>query len=190
MKELYKALAEFQQDVPIILKDTQGYGYKYADWATILTEIKPFLKKHGLGFTQPLQGTCVKTIIFHIKSGETLETEAEIPQGVSLKGMNDFQVLGSAVTYIRRYMLSSALGLVTDKDTDAGGEQEKKYYGNQEQIEWQKEKEKEKEKPWFNQGTDNWTKALEQKATIETVKQHYIISKENEETYKQELLKQ
>jgi uncharacterized protein YdeI (BOF family) len=39
--------------------------------------------------------------------------------------MNDFQVLGSAITYIRRYAISSMLGLVTDKDTDAGGEQVK-----------------------------------------------------------------
>ena len=37
--------------------------------------------------------------------------------------MNDFQVLGSAITYIRRYALSSMLGIVTDKDTDASGEQ-------------------------------------------------------------------
>ena len=37
--------------------------------------------------------------------------------------MNEFQVLGSAITYIRRYAISSALGLVTDKDTDAGGQQ-------------------------------------------------------------------
>ena len=37
--------------------------------------------------------------------------------------MNQFQVLGSAVTYIRRYALSSMLGIVTDKDTDASGEQ-------------------------------------------------------------------
>jgi hypothetical protein len=47
---------------------------------------------------------------------------ADIPQGVQLKGMNDFQVAGSAITYFRRYALSSALGLVTDKDTDASGE--------------------------------------------------------------------
>jgi len=51
------------------------------------------------------------------------ESKANIPQGVQLKGMNDFQVLGSAITYIRRYALSSALGLVTDKDIDAAGEQ-------------------------------------------------------------------
>ena len=42
-----------------------------------------------------------------------------IPQNVSLKGMNEYQVLGSAITYIRRYALSSLLGIVTDKDTDA-----------------------------------------------------------------------
>jgi hypothetical protein len=35
-------------------------------------------------------------------------------------------VLGSAITYLRRYALSSILGLVTDKDTDASGEQIKK----------------------------------------------------------------
>ena len=39
--------------------------------------------------------------------------------------MNEFQVLGSAITYLRRYALSSMLGLVTDKDTDASGEQVK-----------------------------------------------------------------
>ena len=40
--------------------------------------------------------------------------------------MNTFQSFGSCVTYFRRYALSSALGLVTDKDTDAAGEQVKK----------------------------------------------------------------
>jgi hypothetical protein len=40
--------------------------------------------------------------------------------------MNDFQVMGSAITYVRRYAISSMLGLVTDKDTDASGEQVKK----------------------------------------------------------------
>ena len=40
--------------------------------------------------------------------------------------MNDFQVLGSAITYLRRYAISSMLGLVTDKDNDASGEQVKK----------------------------------------------------------------
>ena len=125
MKHLFKSLAEFQQEVPTIHKATQGYGYTYADLPKIFEVINPLLKKNGLGFTQLIHGTDLITIIFHVESGETLESKTAIPQNVQLKGMNDFQVFGSACTYLRRYSLSSALGLVTDKDTDAGGEQVK-----------------------------------------------------------------
>jgi hypothetical protein len=131
MKNLFKKIADFQQEVPVIHKGTQGYGYSYADLPTIFEKINPLMKKHGLGFTQLLSGSAIKTIIFDVESGEQLESIADIPQGVNLKGMNDFQVLGSAITYIRRYALSAALGLVTDVDTDAAGEQvknEKKEY--------------------------------------------------------------
>ena len=125
MKNLLKALAEFQQEVPVIHKGTQGYGYSYANLATIFEVINPILKKNKLGFTQLVGDNNIKTIIFHYESGEQLETITTIPQGTNLKGMNDFQTLGSAITYIRRYALSSALGLITDKDTDASGEQVK-----------------------------------------------------------------
>jgi hypothetical protein len=123
MKNLLKALAEFQQSVPVIHKGTQGYGYSYANLATIFEIINPILKANKLGFTQLVGDNNIKTIIFHYESGEQLETITTIPQGTNLKGMNDFQTLGSAITYIRRYALSSALGLITDKDTDASGEQ-------------------------------------------------------------------
>lgn len=123
MKNIFKAIADFQQEVPVILKDVSGYGYKYADLPAIFATINPLMKTHGLGFYQAVNGENIKTVIFHIESGETIESETHIPQGVQLKGMNDFQVLGSAITYIKRYALSSLLGLVTDKDTDASGEQ-------------------------------------------------------------------
>lgn len=125
MKNLYRALANFTQEVPVILKDTTGYGYQYADLPAIFKVINPLMAKHGLGFTQLVNGTQINTKVFHIESGETIESNTDIPQGVQLKGMNDFQVLGSAITYIRRYALSSILGLVTDKDTDGAGEQVK-----------------------------------------------------------------
>jgi hypothetical protein len=126
MKNLFKAIAEFQQEVPVIHKGTKGYGYSYADLPTIFEVINPLLKKHGLGFMQQIEGTDLVTTIFHCESGEHVSSTAAIPQGVQLKGMNDFQVLGSAITYLRRYALSSALGLVTDVDNDASGEQTKK----------------------------------------------------------------
>lgn len=123
MKNIYLAVGGFQKEVPVILKDTSGYGYKYADLPAIFEVINPIMAKHGLGFYQAVNGTQIKTVVFHIESGESIESNTDIPQGVQLKGMNDFQVLGSAITYIKRYALSSLLGLVTDKDTDASGEQ-------------------------------------------------------------------
>ena len=124
MKNLFKALAAFQQEVPVIHKGTQGYGYSYADLPKIFEVINPLLQKHGLGFTQLINGQQIVTILFHCESGESIESKTDIPM-IQLKGMNDYQSFGSGVTYFRRYALSSALGLVTDKDTDASGEQVK-----------------------------------------------------------------
>ena len=66
-----------------------------------------------------LNNSSLETIVFHTESGENISSSVEIPQDVTLKGMNAFQVLGSAITYYRRYSLSSILGLVTDSDNDA-----------------------------------------------------------------------
>lgn len=123
MKHLFKALADFQQEVPVIHKGTQGYGYSFADLPTIFNVINPLLQKHGLGFTQLVGKDEITTMLFHIESGESLTTNTSVPNNVHLKGMNEFQVMGSAITYIRRYALSAMLGIITDKDTDAGGEQ-------------------------------------------------------------------
>lgn len=128
MKHLLKSLAAFQQEVKVIHKATQGYGYSYADLPKIFDEINPLLQKHGLGFTQLINTkdgvNYLATVVFHVESGEQIESNCMIPY-VQLKGMNDFQSFGSGVTYFRRYCLSSMLGLVTDKDTDASGEQVK-----------------------------------------------------------------
>ena len=125
MVQLFKNLAAFQQECPVIHKGTQGYGYTYADLSQILTVINPLLKKHNLGFTQLILEDKIKTILFETKNGENIESFISIPSDVKLKGMNEFQVLGSAISYLKRYQLSSILGIVTDKDTDAGAEQTK-----------------------------------------------------------------
>ena len=123
MKNLYKALAAFQQEVPAIHQGTKGYGYTYSDLKTIFKVINPILKKHDLGFTQLLEGISIKTIVFHTVSGESIESVTEIPQGLTLKGQNTYQTIGSGVTYFRRYSLSSILCLVTDVDSGATGEE-------------------------------------------------------------------
>ena len=101
---------------------------------------------------------------------QQIESTTPIPQDVQLKGMNDFQVLGSAITYIRRYALSSILGIVTDKDTDASGEQTKK----------STPKKQEADKPWLNEGSAEFTKAKDYIAkggNISEIRKKYAISK-------------
>ena len=112
MKTILKAMDKFRQDCPIIHQETEGYKYTYANLPTIFDKINPLLKKHGLGFIQPLSRDTIKTIVFHIESGEQIESEIELKHGVKLAGMNDFQVIGSQITYLRRYSLSSLLGLI------------------------------------------------------------------------------
>ena len=170
MKNLFKALAEFQNEVPTIHEDTKGYNYTYSNLNTIFKTIKPLLKKKGLGFTQLLNGKNLKTIVYHIESGEFLESEVEIPQDVKLNSMNTFQVMGSAITYYRRYSLSAVLGLITDKDIDAKGEEKKTV-----------------KKPVFTK--KNFEKALAAKASIETIKKSYSIDPPIENWYLEQLNK-
>ena len=76
-KNIYKALADFQQEVPVLLKGTDGYGYKYIQLEHIIAQINPLLKKHNLGFTQLVDGEGnyhgLTTILFHHPSGERYE---------------------------------------------------------------------------------------------------------------------
>ena len=174
MKNLFKSLAAFQSEVPAIHEDTKGYNYTYSNLNTIFKVIKPLLKKHDLGFTQLLNGKNLKTIIYHVTSGELIESEVEIPQDVKLNSMNTFQVMGSAITYYRRYSLSAALGLITDKDIDAKGEEVKTV--------------KTVAKPTFK--PDNFQKAKAAKATIEMIKKNYEISAAIEKEYLEYINKQ
>lgn len=123
-QSLLKSLAEFQYECPIIHKDTSGFNYTYADLPKIISTIMPLMKKHKLCFSQPLEGTQLRTIIYHTETGESIESTTEIPI-IELAKMNVYQSFGSGITYYRRYALSSILGLVTDKDIDAAGEQVK-----------------------------------------------------------------
>jgi len=119
---LWSALSDFQEECPAINKGAKGYGYKYADLPSIMEVINPLLKKHKLVISQPLDGRAIMTKLVHIPTGECIESRIEIPEGVMLKGMNQYQSDGSAITYYRRYSLS-VLGIVTDEDNDAAGKQ-------------------------------------------------------------------
>src|SRR5690606_36277535 len=141
----------------------EGHGYNYADLSEVVTKINPILKKHGLGFTQPINNGVIKTRIFHIETRETLESENSLyfddlvyttvekldKRGnkyekdiiPGFEGMNRAQAMGSMITYFRRYFLGSALGIVTEKDTDGTAKKEDfKKPGNVKVDHWMNEK--------------------------------------------------
>ena len=178
---LFKALASFQQEVPSIHKGTSGYGYSYSSLPEIFTVINPILKKNGLGFSQllgtnDLGANTIETVIFHAETGESLSSTMIIPNDVTLKGMNEFQVMGSAITYYRRYSLSAILGLVTDKDTDASGEQTKKQAPTKKPTPKKKEVLNSSHKVW-----NNVIVGLKSGYSMDQVKQKYTVSKAVEE---------
>lgn len=187
MKEIIKALAQFQDECPAIKKDssagTGNFSYKYGSLPHILEAIKPHLKTAGLTYAQPisiLEGQrCIVTQLYHVESGEKIESVIDMPD-IELKGMNQYQSMGSGITYLRRYALMSILGIVAEEDdNDAAGEEVKKT----------PEQKKDDTKLWLNPEIYNkpnlkWAEAVKYLAgdgKIADIKAKYKISKANEE---------
>lgn len=121
------ALAEFQKECPSIPREKEGYNYKYSSLDKIHEVIKPIMQKLGLVISQCVESEgngqfTIKTILYHLDSGQNIESKFT-SSIVNLKSMNDYQSLGSGITYMRRYTLSAILNLVSEEDRDAAGEQ-------------------------------------------------------------------
>lgn len=124
---LSKKFMQVLNEVPNFSTDeTANAGsrtYKYLNLATLLKNIKPIFEKHGIAFSQKVTfnstgdgrqtlGT-VETIIFDENEQQTV---CEYPFFVT----GDPQQVGSAITYARRYSLTTILGIFPDKDDDGG----------------------------------------------------------------------
>src|SRR5690606_31148839 len=91
---------------------------KYASLDSVIDTIRPAMKEAGLILIQdPIRHENeigVRTRIIH-RSGEWIEFEPVFIPAKKLDGHG----IGSALTYARRYALSTALGLATESDDDA-----------------------------------------------------------------------
>lgn len=117
--KLAAALAGFQSEDITIIKDSTNPHFKnrFASLDAIWTAIRPFLKKYGLAVTQlPLEGGKLLTVVLH-QSGEWISTVADLYAQETPQGQ------GSGITYLRRYSLCAALGLVTEEDDDGNAAQ-------------------------------------------------------------------
>lgn len=117
IKNLAAALATFHQHVGKVSKDASNpfFKSKYASLPNILEAIAGPLEQSGIVFSQfPTDNNGLSTIIIHAESGEWMESTYVMP----VAKQNDPQAVGSAITYARRYALSSAFGLNVDDDDD------------------------------------------------------------------------
>ena len=119
-KNIFKALSDFKKDFKQPLKDADNpfFKSKYVPLENVVQSIDNEAPKHGLGYFQSTVtgegGTAgVITVITH-STGEYIEFDplylkADKPTA---------QGMGSAITYARRYSLSSAFGIASDVDDD------------------------------------------------------------------------
>jgi hypothetical protein len=121
MSTLLDALASAQAEMPDLVKDSENphFSSTFISLKGLLEQVMPVLRKHGLMLLQPpttiasTGGPAMTTQILHVESGESLTAETPL-----ILDKTTAQAHGSAITYLRRYMLMSLLGLVADEDDD------------------------------------------------------------------------
>jgi hypothetical protein len=158
--KLAEALAKFQAEVknPANTATNPYYKSKYAPLGDVLNTVRPVLGKYGLSFVQNQvtdeNGKLgVTTMLMH-SSGEYVETDPIF----STPEKNTPQGLGSVSTYLRRYQLSSVLGIASEDDDDGNS--------NESQPKEDKSKSKKEDKPKEDKPEDGLKKAIE---TIENL---------------------
>jgi len=113
LSELLPALHEFHKRISAVTKDGVNPHWKssYATLNSVWNTIRPILNKNNLIVTQFPDSDGLTTILAHT-SGQFISGYAR------LADVKDPQKQGSSITYMRRYALSSVLGLVTEEDDD------------------------------------------------------------------------
>lgn len=123
--EIFGALAKMQMSLENAKKKSKADKYKYADLATCIEVAKPVLAENGLAVTQMMGGDSDEnrtliTMLTH-SSGQYISSEFVMAQATLFGGAanNPAQVLGSAITYMRRYAFAAIIGLAQEDEEKA-----------------------------------------------------------------------
>lgn len=95
----------------------QRVKYSYADLADVIESVRVPLSENGLCIVHQLEKNesefGLRTTLLHA-SGESLSTWYPLPHPSNIRA----QEFGSALTYARRYSLSSLVGIASEEDDD------------------------------------------------------------------------
>lgn len=117
MKSIKQKIAEIQNEIGVLKKDTKGYNYKYATLSQVQERLNPLLTQHKLLLTQPIVSNDGKNVL--ITNIEELDGEGKIGSNMILPDLQDPQKLGSAISYFRRYSIVSLFALQQEDDDGA-----------------------------------------------------------------------
>ena len=118
--EVLSALVKAKSQIGSITKGSANpfFKSKYADLSAILNTVEPVLQEFNLAVIQPVvnidSSSFIATTFIH-ESGQYVSILGS--ELVAAK-QNDPQAMGSAITYARRYSISSALSLNSESDDD------------------------------------------------------------------------
>jgi len=103
------------------------FNSRFVRLSTMLEHVRDVFSQHGLAVLQPASSPSanvvqVQTVIIH-SSGQRLEFP---PLTMGLPDKAQAVVVGSCITYARRYSLQSAIGLAGDEDDDGVADREAK----------------------------------------------------------------
>lgn len=122
INELACALAKAQGEMEAASKDSSNpfFKSKYADLNSAWEACRGPLSKNGLSVSQiPMQNeneSCLYTILMH-SSGQWIQSK--MAMNVKADGRtNELQVMGSVISYLRRYALMAIVGISAGDDDD------------------------------------------------------------------------
>lgn len=122
VKYISAALSIAQKSMKLPEKDKMGARAKYANLVSCFDAIREPFGANGLSFQQPLfymDGEAFLYTIIRHSSGEWIKSKAKLIQ-YKVATTQEMQSFGGQLTYMRRYMLTSMLGLIgADEDRDA-----------------------------------------------------------------------
>lgn len=114
---LAKALGAAQMEMNGAYKDSKNPFFKsnYADLKQVMQVFQTYYAPKGLAVSQLVGQDCIETILMH-ESGQWVSSSCALP----VAKQNDPQAMGSSISYMRRYSLSSILGVYqTDDDGES-----------------------------------------------------------------------
>lgn len=121
-KAFINSMSQFQSICPPIMKGKKGHNCNYATLPSIHAVVKKPLYECGLKFSyeQSTKGgeMTVKCVVTHV-DGHSESTSMSAPMDAS-GSKNAIQAIGSSNSYLQRYTLIGALGIVTADHDDDG----------------------------------------------------------------------